>query len=795
MAFNYEPRVKRKYVGQYNQKIDAAAKTLGKVEFLDDITLKGRFPGMLYARTLRSPYANARIKSMDTSAAQATPGVHAILRYDDPEVLALKPSTECWTDTGITSIERDTLIRFWDRRILGDTARWVGDHLGVAIAAETEELAEQALKAVKIDWEILSPPMMDWTESSRPGAHVIHPEINPEGNQLPHHNPEVENDLAYDKGDVERAFQEADAWVEVDETYGGNSVHATLDYRGCMAIWEEHSGKLTVWTNHYFNDQTRMFLHGHLGLPLAKIRVHNGYCGGHMGKWNMGEKEYYITTALLSKRAKAPVKYQMNLHEEFHEGRNLIRFKLKMAAKDGKITAVQFNGVGDSGAYYGGNEYLVEYMLIELSEVLFAPVKNVRAIGRGFFSNRMPGAVMRGIGNVQCCFAFCQAVDQLAYALHMDPIDLAVNSLGNEIHGAPNDSLAAVLKAGAQSIGWGERLKPGEGPLIDGYKKRGLGMSFHNLWHAAWQENIRGRVEIAFRVNPDLSVILNAPTAETGSGANSCVIYSCAEQLDFLNVTPDDITWICEGDTEQGLRDVHPSDSVCSWLMSELMPEAAQKIKKEFCNRAALLMGVHPDSLDVADAKVFMKSDPSHYMNASDVMALDDNVPISAHVIRNNNKTLTGIPYASWFADVEVDVETGEVEVKHLVHTSDAGQVMHAAGAEGQQIGGQCIGVGESLFEEIDYDKRTGTPLNMNYIDYKIPLMKDFPDVDPQLLEVWKGAGEYGACGIGEAAGTGTAAAIANAIYNAVGVRIDSVPFTPSKILKALAEKEKEESK
>ena len=147
---------------------------------------------------------------------------------------------------------------------------------------------------------------------------------------------------------------------------------------------------------------------------------------------------------------------------------------------------------------------------------------------------------------------------------------------------------------------------------------------------------------------------------------------------------------------------------------------------------------------------------------------------------------MTGVPFGATFADVEVDTETGEVEIVKLVVVSDCGTVMYAPGAEGQQIGGQCMGIGETLTEEIIYDDATGIPLNFNWIDYKIPTMADFPKVEPILLEVWKGAGEYGACGIGEGVTTCTARSIANAIYNATGVRMDEIPFKPEKVLSAL---------
>ena len=790
-------RVKRNFVGSYAPKIDAERKARGQVEYFDDVTLPGRIPRMCYARILTCPYANARIRSMDSSAAEALPGVYAVLRYDDPEVRAIPITTHSFSDIAIAVRGRDSIARLFDRWCLTDTGRWVGDQLGCAVAAETQEIAEEALRLLKIDWEILAPPALTREEALRPEAVELHPELGAGSNRQPRYKDHltyaVEDGPYLEYGDVDTALSEADAVASYSGTCGGNSVHATMDFRGCVIDWRPD--KMDVWTNHYFNDQTRMYLHEHLNVPMQRIRVRNGHCGGHMGKWNMGEHTFFLITALLSKRSGRPVKYKMTCREEFLETRNMVTYSVTLAGKkDGTITATDFYNTSDSGAYFGSNSYPSQYVVEESTELLLPCVPNVRANDFCWFSNRMPGAVMRGIGNIQYAFGFCQAVDILAEKLGMDPVDVAKKNVGNAVLPPPNDSIAAVLDACAEEIGWKEkRHAPGAGPLIGGCRKRGIGMAFHNQWHAEWQETKRGRLEASIRITPDLGVILNAPTAETGAGGNSAAVLACCDQLSFLNVTPEDVMWIDSGDTERGLRDVHPSDSAVSFLLAELMPECARNVKKEFIKRAALLLDRKEEELDLENARVFVKSDPSVGMDAKDVMYGDDCVPIYGYAVRQNDRTNTGIPYGAWFVEVEVDVETGKVEVTDLVIASDAGTILHASGAESQQLGGQCMGLGESIYEEIAYDPHTGTPLNTNYIDYKIPLMKDFPSrMTPILLEVWRGAGEYGACGMAEGTGSGTLAAIGNAIYNAVGVRLDGVPFKPEKILEALDRKEAE---
>jgi xanthine dehydrogenase molybdenum-binding subunit len=768
-------------------------KVLGRVKFFDDLCIAAASPRLLHCAILNAPYANGRILSMDSSEAEAMEGVRAVLRCDDPEVRALKPTTHSWTDTAITPYHRETLPRWWDRVVLGDGSKFVGEQMGVAVAAETREIAEEALRRIRIEWETL-PPFLEVDEALREGAAVLHPECNPHGNQVPHRPeleaaPESADDVVLDLGDVEKALAEADVVVEADKTFGGNTVHGTLDFRGVMIRWEDDL--MEVWTNHYFADQVRMHLHEMLGVPMARIRVHNTGCGAHMGKYNTGENVFFIIAAILAKRTRRPVKYKMNVHEEFAECRTTVNFKIRAGAKkDGTITGWIWDGTANNGAYTCVTGYaLTAFLCAEGIPRLFSSVENMRIISKVVFTNRIPSGVMRSIGNIQQNWPLSQVVDMLAEKLDVDPAVLYKKNFGNPYNPYPNRSVAAVIDAGAREIGWERRHKAGAGEWFDGCKKRGIGMSLHNQWHAEWQENARGRVEVYIRVNPDLSVLLNAPTKETGAGGNSAAVFACAENLSFLGTKPEDIKWIAEGDTDMGLRDVPPTDSVVSFLLSEALVGAASAVKKEFLARAAPLLGLEAANLDMDEGLIFARGKPDAVlMRARDVMMDDDCVPITGYNIRGNNKHATGAGYGAWFAEVEVDTETGAVQVLHMVIANDVGQVMHASGAESQQIGGvSCIGMGESLSEELCYDRRTGTLLNANYLDYKMRTLADAPLVSPILIEEWRGAGEYGACGLAESTPTGVCAAVGNAIHNAIGVRIDRPPFTPRKILEALS--------
>jgi CO/xanthine dehydrogenase Mo-binding subunit len=282
-------------------------------------------------------------------------------------------------------------------------------------------------------------------------------------------------------------------------------------------------------------------------------------------------------------------------------------------------------------------------------------------------------------------------------------------------------------------------------------------------------------------------VVLDAPTAETGTGSSTCNVLACADALSFLGITPDDITFIAQTDTERGLKDQVQTDSAVSYVQAEVMPKAAAVLKEKLLDVLAELLEVPRDQVDVRDGNVFTPPAAGEGRPVGSIlMERGDLVPVVAEVAELLPDEVTGCPFLASFVEVEVDTETGVVEVLKIVQVNDCGKVMYRSGAEGQLIGGQSMAMSETLFEEIVYDQRTGLPLNFNWIDYRIATMADAPSVESVLLEVWKGAGNQPACGIGESVTTATPCAIANAVHNAIGVRINELPITPDKVLAAL---------
>jgi CO/xanthine dehydrogenase Mo-binding subunit len=614
----------------------------------------------------------------------------------------------------------------------------------------------------------------------QPDAPIIHPKIA-RHNVLPP-DPVGGPDVFLVKGDVAAGFAAADVIIEMDTSHH-NPTQGALDPWCCLAEWQE--GRLTIVSNSYAADQTRMHVSQMLELPIHKVRVISKYVGGQFGRGDTGDQPFFLFTALLAQRTGRPVKFKHTRRDSFHDTRQSALYHCKVGAKaDGTLTALHFKSIGDIGAHADHSVFALKFAPAEIAEAALAPIPNIKMESYAVYTDRIPGCMMRGVGNSQFNFIFGRMVDALAERLEMDPLALAVKNFGHAWGACPDQSLMAVLETGSQRIGWHEkRHKPGAGPLYDGVKKRGVGFSCHPGWHAEWQEERRGQVQAKITLYPDGTVTLDAPTVETGTGSNTCNVLGCAEALAFLGVRPEDITWVATVDTDAGMRDCVQTDSAVAFLQSEVLAVAAQELKQKLLTLAAPVLGVPADQLTVAAGRI---EGPGRSIGVKELLWQGDLVPLSVMVSRRPAGQRTGVPYIASFAEVEVDTATGRTQVLKLVIINDCGTVMYASGAEAQQVGGQVMAIGEALTEEIIYDPVRGVPLNFNFIDYKIPTIADMPEIEPVLLEVWRGAGEYGACGIGEGTLTCTPRAIANAVYNAIGARVDDLPLTPDKVLHAL---------
>lgn len=785
----FVPRTERKYIGTYCPRTDGLKKASGKAEFTDDMTLQRKYPDMLHMRILKSPYPHAKIKSVDTSAAEALSGVAAVIRFDDPEVQALPRISGAYSDAvGTWTREQAWSAGVFDREILGDHARWVGDELGVAVAADTPETAEEAIKLLKVEWEEL-PFVLTVEDALKPEAPIIHPEINPDNNYIPT-NDFLGGDVFFDQGDFDKAYEEAEVKIEA-ETNFYNAEQGALEYWSGMVDWKAEENEMLILSDSYAVDQTRWSMHEIFGLPLTNIRVITPYQGGQHGRADTGEQTFYFLCALLSKKTGRPVKYRQTRKEHFHDCRTTQFLKIKLGAtKEGKITACQIENIGNEGAYLDLGAGDIKISVGVWIESTPMEIPNLRMIGKMVYTNIIPSSCMRSVGNVGMNFILGLGIDKLAEELDMDPADIYIKSLSCRGVPAPNPCLEAVVKAGTKEIDWENRHPAGKGEVFEGSKKKGKGFCVGDTWHVERYEYRRGDVPVLIKLNPDGTAILDAPTVEVGTGSNHCAVLACAEGL---GVAPEKIRWIATQDTETGLKDQVQSDSSVSYMLGEATYQCAKKLKEQVLKKVSKKLGYAPEKLDIMDGRVFVKELPEigmtikEYFDSVELEFEGDLGPITQFDTRHGVLDDNGVAYMGAFAEVEVDTDTGEVKVEKLVIASDGGTILYPPGAEGQLIGGQCMGIGESLYERMIYDEKTGVPLNFNFVDYKFPTIEDFPDIDPLPMEVYRGvAGEFGCSGIGEGAPCCTPRAISNAIYNAIGVRVDGTAISPKDILKAL---------
>ncbi len=785
----FVPRVKRPYIGTYAPRTDGLLKASGMGKYSQDLALKRKYPDMVYMKILKCPYPHAIIRRMDTSKAEAVPGFVGLLRYDDPEVRAMKPFNACWTDATHSSDS----VRGWgdgcnDRVVLSQRGLWVGDEMGAAVAAETIEAAEEALKLIEVEWE-QRPFVLTIEDSLKEDAPVLHPEVNAKNNYIPNY-PQYREwgpDIMVDNGNTDAAFEAAEVVVS-GETHYHNPQQCALDYWNCLMEWVDD--QLICISDSYAVDQQRIFLSEMFGLPLTSVRCISPLEGGQHGRANAGEQPFFLVSALMAKKTGRPVRYVQTRKEHFHDTRTESLGKIKVGArKDGTIEAVEMSLFGNAGAYGEITVGEVKTVPAEWIELMLGGIPNVRFSGWAVYTNIIPSGCMRSIGNIEMNFLFGLGIELLAEKLNMDPVEIYKKNITCEGSPLPNECVTGVLDEGARLIGWKDRHAPGAGPLFEGTKKRGLGVGFNNSWHTEYQEFRRGDTQVMIKLNHDGTVILNAPTVEVGGGSSTCATLACA---DTLGVPYDSVRWIYQQDTETGLKDVVQTDSSVSFILAEATHDCALELKDDFLSRVALKWGLTREELDMKEGIVFEVAKPEHrctikeFFDTLDLINEDSLVPITHMVSRKLTKKNYGATYMATFAEVEVDTETGFIDVLHLLICSDGGTVLFPAGAEGQLAGGQVQGLGEALYEEMLYDDATGIPLNFNFVDYKFPTIADFPDIDPIPMEIYQGHGEYGASGMGEAAPCCTPRAIANAIYNAIGIRIDETAISPIKILNAM---------
>jgi 4-hydroxybenzoyl-CoA reductase alpha subunit len=761
--------VKTRVVGRPYAKVDAAAKVTGQTKFADDVML----PRMLHCKLLRSTIAHARIRSIDISKALAARGVVAVATGRDLP-----------TPFGILPVSQD------EHALCTDRVRFVGDPVA-AVAAVDEDAAFDALDLIDVDYEPL-PPIGSIDDGLAPAAVPIH-DYADSGN--------IHKLVSMEFGDTEAGFARAHRTYEDLFFYEGNT-HLPLEQHAAVADFGP-DGKLTLWSA----TQTPHYVHRALAkvldLPPAKIRViatPNG--GGFGGKSDPFNHE--IVVAHLSRITGRPVKICLTREEVFycHRGRHPTLMKVRTGVtKDGAITALHFQTVLDGGGY-GSYGVASTYYTGALQTVTYQ-VPTYRFDGARVFTNKPPCGPKRGHGTPQPRFALEVQLDKIAVDLGIDPAEIRRRHLH-----PPNTLTANFLRVG--SIGLGACID--KVVAASGWKKRwgklppgrGLGLACSSYLCGAglpiyWNTMPQSGVQLKLDRGGGVTVFCGS--TDIGQGPDSILASIVAE---ILGIDPFDIR-IVTGDTDLTPVDLGSYSSRVTLMTGNAAIQAAERAKAMLVAAAAAKLEIPPECVGFADGRVFDVGSPEKGMSFPEAVVLAESrfgtlgtvgsysPPPSAGRYRGAGVGPSpAYSYSAAVVEVEVDPETGIYETKKIWIAHDVGKCINPALVMGQVEGSVYMGLGEAVMEEMVY--RTDANSNVvhkfpSMLEYKSPTTKEMPEVASYLVEDPDANGPFGAKEVGQGPLLPIPPAVANAVFDAVGVRVDEVPVTPEKILRALKSK------
>jgi CO/xanthine dehydrogenase Mo-binding subunit len=745
------------YVGTRTIRPDGVDKVTGRARFGADFNL----PGQLVGRVLRSPHPHARILSIDTSKAEALPGVKAVVTRDDfpDQPSEFIPAGEMMMN--YRDVVRNVMAR--------EKALYEG-HPVAAVAATSVAIARRALKLIEVKYEVL-PHVIDVLEAMRPDAPLLHEDLYTAGVEPKPDKPSnIAKRLEIVLGDIEAGFQKAD--VIVEREFKTQPVHQGYiePHAALASVSEDGSAELWCTTQGHFI--VRAHCARLLGMDIGRIRVTASEIGGGFG----GKTTIYLEplALALSKKAKRPVKMVMSREEVFKSSGPtsgaVVRVKIG-ATKDGRITAGFAELKYQAGAFQGSP---VQPGVM----CAYAPydIENVKVIGYDVVSNRPKVAAYRAPGAPISEYAVESVVDELAKKLDIDPIDFRMQNAAHEGTKAAYGpkfgpiGLEETLNAIKKTEHWNAPLRKWQG--------RGVASGF---WF-----NIGGETCASLTVNEDGTVSLMAGTPDIGGLRASLAMVAADE----LGVPYDKVRPII-GDTGSLGFTFLTGGSRSAFSGSMAVVEAAKQIKADLCARAAKLWDVKPEQVEFESGHVKHKDDATGKfkpMSIADFAKLAGKTggPIGGY--GRINAQGAGPSLGTHLVDLEVDPETGRVTILRYTVAQDAGRAIHPSYVEGQYQGGAAQGIGWALNEEYVYGA-DGKLQNAGFLDYRMPVASDLPMIDAIVVEVPNPRHPYGVRGVGETPIVPPLAAVANAMEQATGIRFTELPMSPPKVLKALKER------
>ena len=769
-------------IGKRIPKKDAPEKASGKTRYIHDINLSGQ----LHAKILRSAHVHAKIKSIDTRAARAMPGVHAVITAAN--IVDQRP-------IGVT---KDHLPLKRDR------VRSLRDEIA-AVAAETEEIAEQALRLIYVDYEPL-PIVASAEDAMKPGAPLLHGEDlvvpGPDGRPLVAHKASLDNTamvFSYDQGDLATGEAEADAVVE-DVFQLHYVTHCCMGVSGVIAEFDA-SGNLILYSN------TQVpFLHKRefaelLGMDPGRVRIIQPPIGGGFGS-KIDIYPFEPIAIFLANVTKRPVKLVYSREEEFVASptRQPVLLKLRSGCtRDGILTFRDVDTVHDNGAYTSWGATTPFVMMQTVSSLYRVP--NCKYRTRAVYSNNPYAGSFRGYGNLQATFAVEAHMDRLAEAIGMDPLEFRLKNAQLPGEVTPQGmhfkscGFQDCLRVAAERSGYQRKQREYRAKWRDGNAiKRGIGMA--SMLHVGGGAKIypSDGCGTILKIDDFAHVTLLTGATEIGQGSETVLAQLVCEELGL----PLSAVSVVNNDTDITPWDVGAHASRTTFIAGNSALGAARKAKEKILAAAAAKFGEPAETFDLHEACVVEKASGKkrietgklirslHFSDKAElVMTTYYYEPPSKHQDREfRGDVSAAYAWATQVAEVEVDTQTGIVKLVKVTGAHDVGRVLNRLGIEGQIEGGIVMGQGYALTENLII--RNGVVCNPNFRDYKLVTAPEIPEMDVAFIETMDGEGPQGAKGVGEAPAICVAAAVGNAIYNATGVRITALPFTPENVYRAL---------
>ena len=739
----------------------------GTAQFLADTKL----PGMLEGKILFSPHAHAKILKIDTSKAEKLPGVEAVITWEDVPKNLYNPNK-------LNMLLVHPELEFKDTYVLSEKARFVGDRIA-AVAAVDAATAQEALERIEVEYEVL-PAVFDPMEAMKPGAPKVH--------DYAENNISIHFDFPVAWGDAEAGFQEAD--IVVEETFRTAKNHiCQFEPCTCMADFGA-DGRLTIWS-----PSQHAFLHRRkiaeiFDMPEGMIKWITPHVGGAFGKY--GSLSVEPVCVALAKKTGRPIKLELSREEDLFATEARQRFvstgKIGLK-KDGTITALQEKIIVDGGAYYSHNFSTTAVNMGGFLGLYRCP--NVAAEATCVYSNVHPTGGVRGYGNHEGTCVLEQLVEKAAEKLGMDPLDVRLKNAKKagdpSSTGLPMETCTfeEMIRLGAEKIGWKEkRARKKE----DGPKRYGIGMGIAMDVSGAQPHNIQHRnAYIKFNEDGSINLLVNA--ADLGQNIIGAVAQIAAETL---GLNYEDIH-VVTGDTDSTLYDIGQHASGGCYQIGNAVINAAREAKKQLLKRAAKKLEAAPEDLEVREGRICVTSDPEKTISAAEVSREamynfeGEHLNISGQGSFSPAKNPP--PFSVVFTEVEVDIETGEVDVLKILYVADPGRAINPTTVEGQLEGAIAQSMGYVLTEEYVSNRETGALESDNLNTYKLLSTLDMPETEVVLYEEPVPSGPFGAKGISQGAMIAVTPSIANAIYDAVGVFITDMPATAERILEGLKNK------